>query len=154
MALGTPSCQFTTRAGCESDTRRLSTNATNHTKLINLTMKGAILLGLIAATSAINLTPDNWDDSVAGKTVFSAREAMNTYLRESGDLDGEPRPTQRMANFYEKKEEVPELPDRGRARKARWPHARRKVKKIALVAEGRQGRVRCDLTRHRRNQSK
>jgi hypothetical protein len=33
-------------------------------------MKGAILLGLIAATSAISLTPDNWDDSVAGKTVF------------------------------------------------------------------------------------
>ena len=41
-------------------------------------------------------------EGLAGKTVFSAREAMNTFLRESGDLDGEPRPTQRMANFYEK----------------------------------------------------
>ena len=39
---------------------------------------------------------------LAGKTVFSAREAMVAALRESGDLDGEPRPTQRMANFYEK----------------------------------------------------
>ena len=39
---------------------------------------------------------------LAGKTVFSAREAMVAKLRESGDLIGEPKPTQRMANFYEK----------------------------------------------------
>ncbi|KQT89465.1 valine--tRNA ligase [Marmoricola sp. Leaf446] len=39
---------------------------------------------------------------LAGKTTFSAREAMVDALRGSGDLDGEPRPTQRMANFYEK----------------------------------------------------
>ncbi len=39
---------------------------------------------------------------LAGKTAFSAREAMVAQLRESGDLDGEPTPTQRMANFYEK----------------------------------------------------
>ena len=39
---------------------------------------------------------------LAGKTTFSAREAMVARLRESGDLDGDPRPTQRMANFYEK----------------------------------------------------
>jgi valyl-tRNA synthetase len=39
---------------------------------------------------------------LAGKTTFSAREAMVEKLRESGDLDGEPKPTQRMANFYEK----------------------------------------------------
>ena len=39
---------------------------------------------------------------LAGKTAFSAREAMVALLRESGDLDGEPTPTQRMANFYEK----------------------------------------------------
>ncbi|WP_137295079.1 valine--tRNA ligase [Nocardioides dongxiaopingii] len=37
-----------------------------------------------------------------GKTVFSAREAVVAALRESGDLDGEPRPTQRMTNFFEK----------------------------------------------------
>jgi valyl-tRNA synthetase len=39
---------------------------------------------------------------LAGKTVFSARELIVEKLRESGDLDGEPTPTQRMANFYEK----------------------------------------------------
>jgi valyl-tRNA synthetase len=39
---------------------------------------------------------------LAGKTTFSAREAMVGLLRESGDLEGEPKPTQRMANFYEK----------------------------------------------------
>jgi valyl-tRNA synthetase len=38
---------------------------------------------------------------LAGKTTFSAREAMVGLLRESGDLDGEPKPTQRMTNFYE-----------------------------------------------------
>ena len=39
---------------------------------------------------------------LAGRTVFSAREAVVAALRESGDLGGEPKPTQRMANFYEK----------------------------------------------------
>lgn len=39
---------------------------------------------------------------LAGKTAFSAREAMVGLLRASGDLDGEPKPTQRMTNFYEK----------------------------------------------------
>jgi valyl-tRNA synthetase len=39
---------------------------------------------------------------IAGKTTFSAREATVAMLRESGDLDGDPKPTQRMANFYEK----------------------------------------------------
>jgi len=39
---------------------------------------------------------------LAGKTTHSAREAIVGLLRTSGDLDGEPVPTQRMANFYEK----------------------------------------------------
>ena len=39
---------------------------------------------------------------LAGKTTFSAREAMVALLRESGDLAGEPTPTTRKANFYEK----------------------------------------------------
>ncbi len=39
---------------------------------------------------------------LAGKTTFSAREAMVAMLRASGDLVGEPTPTQRKANFYEK----------------------------------------------------
>ncbi len=41
-------------------------------------------------------------ERLAGKTVFSAREEMVTLLRETGDLDGEPTPTTRMANFYER----------------------------------------------------
>jgi valyl-tRNA synthetase len=40
-------------------------------------------------------------EDLKGKTAFSAREAMVTKLRESGDLDGEPTPTMRMTNFYE-----------------------------------------------------
>ena len=39
---------------------------------------------------------------LAGKTVFSARDQLVTWLRESGDLLAEPTPTQRKANFYEK----------------------------------------------------
>ncbi|HYO33382.1 MAG TPA: valine--tRNA ligase [Nocardioidaceae bacterium] len=39
---------------------------------------------------------------IAGKTTFSARSTMVDLLRESGDLEGEPQPTTRMANFYEK----------------------------------------------------
>ncbi len=41
-------------------------------------------------------------EQLAGKTAFSAREAIVALLRESGDLEGEPAPTQRMTNFYEK----------------------------------------------------
>lgn len=41
-------------------------------------------------------------EQIAGKTVFSAREAVVGALRESGDLDGEPKATQRKANFFEK----------------------------------------------------
>jgi valyl-tRNA synthetase len=39
---------------------------------------------------------------LAGKTTFSAREAVVQALRDSGDLDGEPAPAKRMANFYER----------------------------------------------------
>ena len=39
---------------------------------------------------------------LAGKTTFSARALVVDALRESGDLDGEPKATQRMANFYER----------------------------------------------------
>ena len=37
-----------------------------------MTMKSvlAILVSLLAATNAIELTPDNWDDATAGKTIF------------------------------------------------------------------------------------
>jgi valyl-tRNA synthetase len=39
---------------------------------------------------------------IAGKTTFSARQQMAELVQQAGDLDGEPKPTQRMANFYEK----------------------------------------------------
>ncbi|AXT84481.1 valine--tRNA ligase [Aeromicrobium sp. A1-2] len=50
------------------------------------------------------INPDAADRyaDIAGKTTFSAREAVVVALRETGDLDGEPAPTQRMANFYER----------------------------------------------------
>ena len=41
-------------------------------------------------------------EALAGKTSFSAREATVAMLRENGELDGEPKATSRMANFYEK----------------------------------------------------
>ncbi|MCM3534612.1 valine--tRNA ligase [Cellulosimicrobium funkei] len=39
---------------------------------------------------------------LAGKTTFSARQVVVDALRDAGDLDGEPVPTQRKANFFEK----------------------------------------------------
>jgi len=38
----------------------------------------------------------------AGRTTFAARAAVVNALRVSGDLDGEPTPTQRKANYFEK----------------------------------------------------
>ncbi len=46
---------------------------------------------------------------LAGKTTFGAREAIVAALRGSGDLDGEPTPTQRKANFYERGEKPLEI---------------------------------------------
>jgi len=46
---------------------------------------------------------------IAGKTTFSAREAVVADLRRSGDLLGEPTPTQRKANFYERGEKPLEI---------------------------------------------
>ena len=48
-------------------------------------------------------------DQVAGATAFRAREAIVSALRASGDLDGEPTPTQRKANFYERGEKPLEI---------------------------------------------
>ncbi|MBE1876303.1 valine--tRNA ligase [Myceligenerans pegani] len=39
---------------------------------------------------------------ISGMTTFSARKAIVEALRSSGDLEGEPVPTQRKANFFEK----------------------------------------------------
>ena len=50
-----------------------------------------------------------YDGELAGKSVFGAREAVVAALRESGDLEGEPTPTKRMANFYERGEKPLEI---------------------------------------------
>ncbi len=39
---------------------------------------------------------------LSGKTTFTAREMSADALRASGDLEGDPQPTQRVANFYER----------------------------------------------------
>ncbi len=41
-------------------------------------------------------------EEIAGKTTFSARAAIVEGLKESGDLAGDPIPTQRKTNFFEK----------------------------------------------------
>ncbi len=48
-------------------------------------------------------------DKLAGATTFAARAAVVEALRASGDLDGEPVPTQRKANFYERGEKPLEI---------------------------------------------
>jgi valyl-tRNA synthetase len=50
-----------------------------------------------------------YEDEIAGRTAFGAREAVVGALRESGDLEGEPTPTQRKANFYERGEKPLEI---------------------------------------------
>ena len=46
---------------------------------------------------------------IAGKTVHTAREIVVGKLRESGDLDGDPRPVQRPVKFYERGERPLEI---------------------------------------------
>lgn len=41
-------------------------------------------------------------EEMAGKTTFSARKALVEALQSSGDMIGEPKPTNRMTNFFEK----------------------------------------------------
>ncbi len=48
-------------------------------------------------------------EQVAGKTTYGARTAIVDALRASGDLDGEPTPTQRKTNFYERGEKPLEI---------------------------------------------
>ncbi|WP_100499253.1 valine--tRNA ligase [Geodermatophilus chilensis] len=46
---------------------------------------------------------------LAGKTVFSAQQRMVELLRESGDLEGEPRPITHPVKFFEKGERPLEI---------------------------------------------
>ncbi|WP_296141202.1 valine--tRNA ligase [uncultured Tessaracoccus sp.] len=48
-------------------------------------------------------------EPLAGKTVFSAREATVQMLRDSGAMTDEPKPTTRKTNFFEKGEKPLEI---------------------------------------------
>jgi len=43
-----------------------------------------------------------YTDELAGRTTFTARKAIVDALKADGDLDGEPTPTMRNTNFFEK----------------------------------------------------
>ncbi|MCG5213945.1 valine--tRNA ligase [Streptosporangium sp. KLBMP 9127] len=46
---------------------------------------------------------------LAGRTIHAARERVTGLLRDSGDLDGEPRPVTRPVKFYERGEKPLEI---------------------------------------------
>ncbi len=48
-------------------------------------------------------------EAIAGLTAFSAREKTVEMLRENGEMIGEPKPTTRMTNFFEKGEKPLEI---------------------------------------------
>ena len=50
-----------------------------------------------------------YEEGLAGRTTYAARQAVVEALRSRGDLDGEPTPTQRKANFYERGEKPLEI---------------------------------------------
>jgi len=52
--------------------------------------------------TASNSGANFYETQLAGATTFSARNAIVDALREVGDLDGEPTPTMRNTNFFEK----------------------------------------------------
>jgi isoleucyl-tRNA synthetase len=84
---------------------------------------------------------------IAGKTTFSARTAVVDALRASGDLDGEPTPTERMANFYENGDKPLEI-----VTSRQWyirNGGRDEELRATLVARGREITWVPDFMRHR-----
>jgi valyl-tRNA synthetase len=72
----------------------------------------------------------------AGRTAFAARAAIVDALRLSGDLDGEPTPTQRKANYFEKGDKPLEI-----VTSRQWyirNGGRDEVLKAALLARGKE----------------
>ena len=66
---------------------------------------------IIQRNGRIVMTTPDWitDESgremfekIAGKTTFSARKEVVEALQAAGDMEGDPKPTKRMTNFYEK----------------------------------------------------
>ena len=73
---------------------------------------------------------------VAGRTIFSAKEAVVAMLRESGDLDGEPTKTMHPVNFYEKGDKPLEV-----VTSRQWyirNGGRDAIKRDALIQRGRE----------------
>jgi len=58
--------------------------------------------GRLARETPEWLTDASFWGEVAGKTAFSARAAIVDRLKETGDLDGEPKPISRPVNYFEK----------------------------------------------------
>ena len=86
-------------------------------------------------------------EPLAGKTAFSAREATVAALRETGDLDGEPKATTRKANFYEKGDKPLEI-----VATRQWyirNGGRDEALKAALVARGEELEWSPEHMRHR-----
>ena len=84
---------------------------------------------------------------LAGKTMFSAQARMVELLRESGDLDGEPRPITHPVKFFEKGERPLEI-----VTTRQWyirNGGRSPELRDALVARGREIRWVPDHMRHR-----
>ncbi|MEG9248497.1 valine--tRNA ligase [Arthrobacter sp. Soc17.1.1.1] len=73
---------------------------------------------------------------LAGKTIFSAKEAVVAMLRESGDLEGEPTKIMHPVNFYEKGDKPLEV-----VTSRQWyirNGGRDAAKREALIARGRE----------------
>ena len=84
---------------------------------------------------------------LAGKTVFSAREAIVAKLRDTGEMDGEPKPTMRKANFFDKGDKPLEI-----VASRQWyisNGGRDDALKQALLARGDQLNWVPDFMRHR-----
>ncbi len=74
--------------------------------------------------------------SLVGKTVFSAKQRVVELLRETGELDGEPRPITHAVKFYEKGDKPLEI-----VSTLQWylvNGARDEALREALVARGRE----------------
>nr|WP_076388011.1 valine--tRNA ligase [Vaginimicrobium propionicum] len=86
-------------------------------------------------------------ERLAGKTTFSARKEMVDLLRETGDLLGEPEPTQRKANFYERGDKPLEIVS---TRQWYFTNGGRDAQlKNAMLERGRQLHWVPDFMRHR-----
>ncbi|AXE38396.1 valine--tRNA ligase [Acidipropionibacterium virtanenii] len=58
--------------------------------------------GRILAETPEWIVNKNAFETIAGRTVFTARKLVVEALQASGEMEGDPKPTERKANFYEK----------------------------------------------------